>query len=58
MDNEEENKTIKSLKDSYNVQIVRLNSLTTLNANDRKDKKDYASIMMDNINSIKLEVND
>lgn len=57
MDDEEENETIKSLKSTYDVQIVRLNSLTTLSANDRKDKKDYISIMMDNINSIKLEVN-
>lgn len=57
IDDEEESETIKSLKSSYDVQIVRLNSLTTLSANDRKDKKDYVSIMMDNINSIKLEVN-
>lgn len=56
-DNEEENETIKSLKDEYGVQTVSLNSLSTLSAEDRKDKKDYVSIMMDNINSIKLEVN-
>lgn len=58
MDDEEESETIKSFKDAYGVQTVKLNSLSTLSASDRKDKKDYISIMMDNINSIKLEVND
>ena len=57
-DNEEESKTIKSLKNTYGFQTVSINSLSTISANDRKDKKDYISIMMDNINSIKLEVND
>ena len=56
-DNDEESKTVKALKDKYNIQIARINSLYTLSATDRKDKKDYNSIMMDNINSIKLEVN-
>lgn len=56
-DNEEENNTIKTLKNTYNIQTISLNSLATLSASDRKDKKDYISIMMDNINSIKLEVN-
>ncbi len=56
-DNDEESKTVKTLKDKYNIQIARINSLYTLSATDRKDKKDYNSIMMDNINSIKLEVN-
>lgn len=56
-DSEEENKTIKSLKESYEVTTTSLNTLSTLSADDRKDKKDYISIMMDNINWIKLEVN-
>ena len=56
-DNDEESKTVKALKDEYNIQIARINSLYTLSATDRKDKKDYNSIMVDNINSIKLEVN-
>ena len=56
-DNEKENNTIKKFKDTYNIQTVSLNSLATLSASDRKDKKDYISIMRDNINSIKLEVN-
>ncbi len=56
-DGEEENKTIKSLKESYEVTTTSLNTLSTLSADDRKDKKDYISIMMDNINWLKLEVN-
>lgn len=57
-DGEEPNKTIANLKDKYKIQTVSLNSLSSLSPNERKDKKDYISIMMDNINSIKLEVNE
>ncbi len=57
-DNEEESATIKELKDNYEFTTTSLNTITTLNADERKDKKDYISIMMDNINSIKLEVNE
>ncbi len=57
IDDEKETDTIKKLKEEYNVQILRLNSLSTLSADNRKNKKDYVSIMNDNINSIKLEVN-
>ena len=57
IDNEEENNTIKDLKNNYEFKTVSLNTISTLSASDRKDKKDYISIMMDNINSIKLEVN-
>ena len=56
-DDEEENNTIKGLKESYEFTTVKLNTLSTLNATQRKNKEDYASIMMENINSIKLEVN-
>ncbi len=56
-DDEEPNKVIKELKDTYGISIVSLNTLSTLTADQRKDKKDYISIMLDNINSIKLEVN-
>lgn len=56
-DGEEQNDTIKALDNKYEFTTVSLNTLSTLSAEDRKDKKDYISIMMDNINSIKLEVN-
>lgn len=57
MENEAETETIKNLREEYKAQVVKLNSIATLSANDRKDKQDYISIMMENINSIKLEVN-
>ncbi len=56
-DNEEENSTIKSLKETYGFNTIKLNTISTLDASDRKNKEDYISIMMENINSIKLEVN-
>ena len=57
-DNDEENQTIKNLKAEYNVPTIRLNSLSTINAENRNEKNDYLTIMQDNINSIKLEIND
>ncbi len=56
-DKEEESELVKSLKSSYNVQVLRLNSLSTISADDRKNNKDYISIMEDNISSIRLEAN-
>lgn len=55
-DEDEENETIKNLKEQYDLKIQSLNSLSTLTSKQRIDKKDYMSIMLDNINSIKLEV--
>ncbi len=57
-DDEEESNTIKELKDTYDVETVSLNTISTLSATQRDDKEDYMSIMQENINSIKLEVND
>ena len=57
-DSEEENNTIKSLKEKYKFTTVSLNSLSNLSSQDRLDNKNYESIMNENINSIKLEVND
>lgn len=56
-DNDEESETIKKLKEKYNFSTARLNTLSNLSTQDRLDNKDYESIMYDNINSIKLEVN-
>lgn len=56
-DNDEESETIKKLKKKYNFSTARLNTLSNLSTQDRLDNKDYESIMYDNINSIKLEVN-
>ncbi len=56
-DNEATNETIKKIVNDYKLTTVSLNTLSAISTNDRKDKKDYLSIMYDNINSIKLEVN-
>lgn len=56
-DNDEESETIKKLKKKYNFSTARLNTLSNISTQDRLDNKDYESIMYDNINSIKLEVN-
>lgn len=56
-DGNEENEILSDLKTNYGAQVISLNSLSTLSAENRKDKKDYQSIMADNINSIKLEIN-
>ena len=52
-----QNNTVKNIINETGVKTISLNSLSTLNANDRKDKKDYITIMQNNINSIKQEVN-
>ena len=55
--NEEENSTIKSIKQSYpNVEILKLNTLNTISAQDKANKKDYISIMYDNIDNLKKEL--
>lgn len=55
--NEEENSTIKSIKQSYpNVGILKLNTLNTISAQDKVNKKDYISIMYDNIDNLKKEL--
>ncbi len=54
--NSEETEFLKSLENDYGVQIVRLNTLSTITSDERVDKKDYKSIMLDNINSIKLGI--
>ena len=55
--NEEENTTIKSIKQSYpNVGILKLNTLNTISAQDKANKKDYISIMYDNIDNLKKEL--
>lgn len=55
--NEEENSTIKSIKQSYpNVGILKLNTLNTISAQDKANKKDYISIMYNNIDNLKKEL--
>ena len=52
----QESKTIKKLNETYGTKLVIFNSLATISVDDRNDKKDYLSIMKENINLIKQEV--
>lgn len=55
--NEEENSTIKSIKQSYpSIEILKLNTLNTISAQDKANKKDYISIMYDNVDNLKKEL--
>lgn len=51
-----ETETIKKLNETYGTKLVIFNSLATISVDDRNDKKDYLSIMKENINLIKQEV--
>lgn len=57
VDNEAETDTIKSLKEEFGLEIISLDSLSTLKAEDRMNNKDYITIMESNISSIRLETN-
>lgn len=54
--NEEINNTISQIKDETGVELVTLHSLTNLTSEEKNDKKDYLSIMNDNIDLIKNEL--
>ncbi len=51
-----ETETIKKLNDTYKTKSVTFKSLSTITAEDRNDKKDYISIMKENIDLIRQEV--
>lgn len=55
--NEEENNTIKSIKQSYpSVELLKLNTLSNITAQDKANKKDYITIMYENIDNLKKEL--
>ena len=56
LSSDEETETIKKLNETYGTKLVIFNSLATISVDDRNDKKDYLSIMKENINLIKQEV--
>ena len=56
LSSDEESETIKKLNETYGTKLVIFNSLATISVDDRNDKKDYLSIMKENINLIKQEV--
>ena len=55
---EEMNDTIKKIVDEKDINVVYLHTLYNLTGDERNSKKDYISIMSDNIDLIKNEVYD
>ena len=54
--NEELNETIKNIQSQTNIQILTLHTLSNLTNNEESSKKDYISIMNENIEQLKLEL--
>ena len=50
------NNNIKQLKEKYNIEIIELNIMNTLSSEDKKNGKDYISIMHDNLELLKQEL--
>lgn len=54
---EELNDTIKNIKAEYpSVETIEIDMLNTISTEDRNDKKDYVTIMYENIESLKKEL--
>lgn len=54
--NEETNDTVKKIQDETNVKLLEFNPLSNINENDRNNKKDYITIMNDNLELLKQEL--
>lgn len=50
------NDTIEKLKDNYDVEIIELHTLYTISEEDRKNNKDYKTIMYDNLELLKKQL--
>jgi len=50
------NDAVNSIKESTNVQIVELHTLSNLSDDERSDKMDYVTLMNENINLLKNEL--
>lgn len=57
-DNEETNNTVKKIIEQTGIQTLTFNTISTLSEANRNDKKDYISIMNDNIELLKQELYD
>jgi zinc transport system substrate-binding protein len=53
---EEDTDTVKSFKDNYKLQVLKVNDLSNLSENDRKNNRDYISVMNDNIDLLRKEI--
>ena len=51
-----ENKYIEEFKTKYNVKVIELDTLYTLTEEDRKNNKDYFSIMYNNLELLKEQL--
>lgn|SRR5574344_632382 len=54
--NDNSNDTIDTLVKTYGLKIVYLNDLSNLSDTDRKNNKDYVSVMNDNIDALRAEI--
>ena len=54
--NDEETDIIKSFVNDYKITTVKLNDLSNLSENDRKNNRDYINIMNDNIDALRNEI--
>ena len=54
--NEEVNNTINTIKNETNIELVTLHTISNLTDDERADKKDYISIMNDNLELLKNEL--
>lgn len=50
------NNNVKQLKEKYNIELIELNIMNTLSSEDKKNGKDYISIMHDNLELLKQEL--
>lgn len=55
LENEEENDTIKAIKQSTHVGIITLRNITNINDEERNNREDYTKIMNENLELIKKE---
>ena len=49
---------MKKLKEKYNLEVIELNDLYTLTEDDRKENKDYFSLMYENLDLLKQQLYD
>ena len=47
---------ILSFKDNYKLEVLKVNDLSNLSENDRKNNRDYISVMNDNIDLLRKEI--
>ena len=53
---EENTDTVNSFKDNYKLEVLKVNDLSNLSENDRKNNRDYISVMNDNIDLLRKEI--